>query len=233
MENLYESNGLVFWTEEEIRLRRMFEEHFVKALSLNLKTQNPGFELIQVEAPLITPHELINPNYNGSDLYEIPDLNEMATHSEFVLRPETTMGSYKALEFFLNTHHDRKYRLPLVVWQHGKSFRREQDQPTKFMRLKEFYQLEFQIAYSQTTMNDYSVKLIPAVQRAISEMIGPCRLEASDRLPDYSELTMDIVCEQSNMEVCSISKRKDFPTAKILEVAIGTDRCIYNFQNKV
>lgn len=224
MENLYESNGLIFWSEDEIRLRQMFEKHFVSAIISNLKTQNFGFEMIQVEAPLLTPKELINKNYSSEDVYSLDNL---------VLRPETTMGSYKALEFLLNTHHDRKFKLPLVVWQHGKSFRREQDQPTKFMRLKEFYQLEFQIAYSNTTANDYAIKLIPAVQKAISEMIGPCRVEASDRLPDYSEMTTDIICEKSDMEVCSISKRKDFPTAKILEVAIGTDRCIYNFQNKV
>ncbi len=232
MENLYNANGFVFWSEEEIRLREMMARHFVSAVSNNLKTQNRGFEIIQVEAPLITPHELINTNYASRDVFELNELNEMATHAEFVLRPETTMGSYKALEHLLNKHNDRKIRLPLCVWQHGKSFRREQDQPTKFMRLKEFYQLEFQIAYSESTLNDYSISLIPAVRQAISEMIGSCHTEASDRLPDYSESTTDIVCDKSSMEVCSISKRKDFPSAKILEVAIGTDRCVYNFLNK-
>jgi glycyl-tRNA synthetase len=232
MYNLYSSNGLVFWTEEEIRLRKMFEQHFVAAISSNLKTQNRGFEIVQIEAPLITPREFINPNYTDKDIFGLDEENEMATHCQFVLRPETTMGSYKAIEHLLNTYNDRKYKLPLVVWQHGKSFRREQDQPTKFMRLKEFYQLEFQIAFSSTTLNDYSISLIPVVQQMITEMIGLCHTEASDRLPDYSESTTNVVCDKTNMEVCSISKRKDFPQAKILEVAIGTDRCVYNFQNK-
>lgn len=223
MENLYNANGLIFWSEEEIRLREMFKQHFVAAISSNIKTQNRGFEIIQVEAPLITPRELINKNYSNEDLYVVGDC---------VLRPETTMGTYGAIEYLLNTHNDRKIKLPLCVWQHGKSFRREQDQPTKFMRLKEFYQLEFQIAYSANTANDYSISLIPAVQRAISEMIGSCHTEPSDRLPDYSEATIDVICDKTSMEVCSISKRKDFPQAKILEVAIGTDRCVYNFLNK-
>lgn len=230
MENLYNSNGLIFWTEDEIRLRRMFEQHFVSAVSTNLKTQNRGFEILQIEAPLITPIELINKNYTEDDIHAIKPRRD--SEDLYVLRPETTMGSYKALEYFLNTHNDRKIKLPLCVWQHGKSFRREQDQPTKFMRLKEFYQLEFQIAFNPTTANDYSISLIPVVQKAIQEMIGPCRIEASDRLPDYSESTTDIICEKNDMEVCSISKRKDFPLAKILEVAIGTDRCLYNFSNK-
>jgi glycyl-tRNA synthetase len=229
MENLYNSNGLVFWFEEEIRIREMLKQHFVAAVSSNLKIQNRGFEILQVEAPLITPRRLINANYTALDVYELDEVDQFAENAELVLRPETTMGSYKALEYLLNTHNDRKIKLPLCVWQHGKSFRREQDQPTKFMRLKEFYQLEFQIAYSASTANDYSVSLIPAVQQAISEMIGPCRIEPSDRLPDYSESTTDIICNTNDMEVCSISKRKDFPDAKILEVAIGTDRCVYNF----
>jgi glycyl-tRNA synthetase len=232
MENLYESNGLIFWSEEEIRLREMLARHFVSAISLNLKTQNRGFEMLQVEAPLLTPIELINKSYDEKDTFHIWSSEDYRTRNDLVLRPETTMGTYKAIEYLLNTHNDRKVKLPVCVWQHGKSFRREQDQPTKFMRLKEFYQLEFQIAYSPTTINDYSVSLIPAVQKAIAEMIGPCHVEASDRLPDYSELTMDVVCDKTSMEVCSISKRKDFPLAKILEVAIGTDRCVYNFLNK-
>lgn len=225
MENLYNTNGLIFWTEEEIRLREMLKQHFVAAISSNLKTQNRGFEILQVEAPLMMPIDLINKNYTSEDVYQVePNL--------LALRPETTKGTYLAIEHLLNSHNDRKIKLPLCVWQHGKSFRREQDQPTKFMRLKEFYQLEFQIAYSPSTANDYSISLIPVVQAAISEMIGPCRVEPSDRLPDYAESTMDIICEKSNMEVCSISKRQDFPLAKILEIAIGTDRCVFNFQLK-
>lgn len=106
------------------------------------------------------------------------------------------------------------------------------NQPTKFMRLKEFYQLEFQIAYSIGTTGDYSKLVIPAVQKALTDLIGPCRTEPSDCLPDYAEETTDIICEKSNMEVCFISKRKDLSGLKVLEVAIGTDRCIYNFQNK-
>jgi len=224
MLNLYNSNGLVFWTQEEIKLRRHMEEYFSSCISLNLKTQNAGFEFIQVEAPLITPKPLINKNYDSKDMFILDD--------EFVMRPETTMGSYAALEFLTSNYNERKVRLPLCVWQHGKSFRREQDQPTKFMRLKEFYQLEFQIAYGLTTKNDYSVLLIPAVQKMIADMIGTCRLEDSDRLPSYAEWTKDVVCEKSNMEVCSISKRKDLPNASVIEVAVGTDRCVYNFINK-
>lgn len=230
MENLYDKNGLIFWTEREILIREIVCKTLLEAVSRSLKEQNSAWEFIQVEAPLLTPRKLINANYSENDFYQASIDENQAEN--LVLRPETTMGSYAYVQHLLNSHNQRKVRLPLCVWQHGKSFRREQDQPTKFMRLKEFYQLEFQCVFALNTANDYSIKTIPAVQAAISSLIGPCRTEASDRLPDYSEGTTDVICELSNMEVCSISKRKDFPNAKVLEIAVGTDRCVYNFLNK-
>lgn len=223
MENFYNRNGLIFWSQEEIKLRRMFEEHFSTNLLNSLRKQNSAFQMVQIEAPLLTPREFVNKNYTDEDMFVVDDL---------VLRPETTMGSYAYAKELLSSYNEIKFRPPIVVWQHGKSFRKEQDQATKFMRLKEFYQLEFQIIYGLTTQNDYSIKLFSEVQKMISDLIGECRLEESDRIPDYSEGTMDIICQKSDMEVCSMSKRKDFEGYKVLEIAIGTDRCIYNFQNK-
>jgi glycyl-tRNA synthetase len=223
MESLYEKNGLIFWTQEEIKLRRMFEDYLSAEILASLRKQNAAFQMIQVEAPLLTPRELINKGYDEKDIYVLEDL---------ALRPETTMGSFVYAKHILNGYQDIKQKPPVVIFQHGKSFRREQDQPSKFMRLKEFYQLEFQIIFGATTANDYSLKLYPDVLKAISNIIGECRIEPSDRLPDYSEETTDIVCVKSEMEVCSMSKRKDLEGYKVIEVAIGTDRMIFNFQNK-
>lgn len=223
MESLYEKNGLIFWSEGEIKLRMLFETNISTGIINSLRKQNSAFQIIQVEAPLLTPKELINKNYTDEDIYAFDDLS---------LRPETTMGSFAYAKHILSTYNEIKFRPPIVVWQHGKSFRKEQDQPSKFMRLKEFYQLEFQIIYGLTTQNDYSIKLFPDVQKIISDLIGECRLEKSDRLPDYSEETMDIICNKSDMEVCSMSKRKDLEGYKVLEIAVGTDRLIYNYENK-
>lgn len=56
MLNLYNKNGLVFWTEEDIQLR----EHMCASLFLHLKnhlmTLNRAFEFIRIEAPILTPH---------------------------------------------------------------------------------------------------------------------------------------------------------------------------------
>ena len=220
MDNFYERNGLVFWDEAEIAIREMVVGQMTRDLSHCLKTMNSAFDFVRVEAPLLTPIAHVNPNYTAKDMFILDDL---------VLRPETTMGSYAAAKRLLNTHNKRKYRMPLVVWQHGKSFRREQDQATKFMRLKEFYQLEFQIIYATNTSNDYSLNVISRVQNTLSKFMGPCIIEASDRLPDYAEWTKDVIRDANKMEVCSISLRRDFEGAKVLEVAIGTDRCVYNY----
>jgi glycyl-tRNA synthetase len=231
VEQLYNVNGLIFWSEEEINARKIVESRVLWAVKKTLKGMNRAWEFFQVEAPILTPWEFINKNYTDADLFATNGTAKDSTGADtnLIARPETTMGSYAYAKHLLNPHNVEKVRMPLVVWQHGKSFRREQDQPTKFMRLKEFNQLEFQCIYSPTTAADYAEKLIPAVQFALARLVGECRLVASDRLPDYSESTMDIEHVESGMELCSCSKRKDFENAKVLEIAVGTDRVVKHF----
>lgn len=231
MDTLYNRNGLIFWTEREINIRQMLVNFFVGEMKTVLRNENRAFEFMQVEAPILTPFEFVNKNYTNDDYFSFDDKGHCPTAvagSKTILRPETTMGSYCYAKWLFE-HTETKIRKPLCVWQHGKSFRREQDQVTKNMRLKEFYQLEFQCIYGLTTANDYSKAVIPVVQQMLTEMVGPCYTEASDRLPDYSSETVDVIFTANNMELCSISKRTDFPDAHVLEVAIGTDRCVYNF----
>ncbi len=246
--NLYNSNGLIFWTEEEIRIREMVVSHMKAAIESCLVSMNSAFRFIRVEAPLLTPKMLINSSYNDDDYYGVNyNTNDDQFYNEphhLSLRPETTMGSYAYAKHILSGYHDPKYRLPLVVWQHGKSFRQEQDQPTKFMRLKEFYQLEFQILFGEKTANDYYPDIVEAVKKALNELLylprmfglHHCFTIPSDRLPSYSEETTDIMFGSSEskegMEICSISRRKDFNGAKNIEVAIGTCRVVHNFLKK-
>lgn len=224
MKNLYEKNGLPFFTEEEIAIREMIVGRVTTALRLSLFKHNTAFHFHRCEAPCLMPKELVNANYGDDDVF--------ITHDGLVLRPETTLGSYLYAQDMLNSHREMKMYPPMVVWQHGKSFRREQDQVLKNMRLKEFYQLEFQIIYSMSTKADYATSTINDVRAVLQEFIGPCRIEDSDRLPSYAEWTKDVVCEQNSMEVCSISSRKDLENLRVLEVAIGTDRMVYNYHMK-
>lgn len=221
--NLYNKNGILFWTEKDIDNRNNFENIIKNCLKECLLKQNRSFNFVKVEAPILTPNNLINSNYTEDDVY---------INNDLTLRPETTMGSYTYGLYLLDGHSDIKYKAPLVVYQHGKSFRRESDQSHKFMRLKEFYQLEFQIIFSKNTANDYSIKLYEEIKNCLSSIVGDCRLEESDRLPSYSEETIDIVLNSNNMELCSMSKRNDLEGYSVIEIAIGTDRCLYNFNKK-
>lgn len=227
--SLYNVNGLMFWSEEEIRVRNMIVEHMVSAVNRCLLSMNQAFKMIQCEAPLLTPKSLIDEMY-AENAYHVDTQ---------MLRPETTMGSYAYARHILSGYNDPKYKLPICVWQHGKSFRKEQDQPTKFMRLKEFYQLEFQILFAASTANDYYPTIVEAIKKALNELLNGGYTEKSDRLPSYSDETTDVIFidymhhPQNLLELCSISRRKDFdPNIKNIEVAIGTDRCMAKFLNK-
>lgn len=267
MEPLFNVNGLMFWNEREIRLRRQFEAHFAAEMQTILMAENPAWRFIQFEGPQLTPRNIINPNYTDEDVWAqmVED-----TEEPLVLRPETTPSSYVYAQHLFRTHSGVKP--PFVVWQTGKSFRREQDQVTKNMRLKEFYQQEFQCIYTTETKNDYQEAILEPVRAMIGEMVGlPTRIIESDRLPSYSLRTMDVEawlaepgpgpfearvapsidhppgCYHGRwMELCSISKRTDFPDKarfetkkgivekdlEVLEVALGLDRIIYNFEQK-
>lgn len=257
MQNVYNVNGLQFWNEREIRLRNQFVDHFAFTFNKILLNTNPAWRMMQVEAPILTPTHLINKNYTKNDVWFqdlTPEIRDNTRHEDLVLRPETTPGSYAYATYLLEAHSGVKP--PFCIWQVGKSFRREQDNVSKNMRLKEFYQQEFQCFYTSDTMNDYHEAVSHPVKCMIDEMVGKgkaTRLIPSDRLPDYSDTTIDVEIQLDYpitggrwMELCSISQRTDFKTkAKfqikkklieknllVLEVAIGLDRCVYSFNQK-
>jgi glycyl-tRNA synthetase len=240
MKILYNINGLVHWTDREISMRESMQARFAADVFHWLRCQNTAWRIDRVEAPIMIPRSMINTNYTNNDLwvFQRHDNNE----PELVARPETTPSTYAWMVDQLQGHNG--IRLPWCVWQSGKSFRAEQDQVMKNMRLKEFYQMEFQCAYSSDTANDYHAGCLEPVRKMLGSALGlPTRVIPSDRLPSYSEITMDVEVDTGErwMEVCSISRRTDFPIRNryqgkkgivetdimVLEIAIGLDRCVY------
>lgn len=229
MKHIYNANGLPFFTEEEIKARAFFQEQMLLAVKAALLIENSAWSFTQIEAPLLTPSNFINANYTADDVWF--QMGEPA----LVLRPETTPGSYAYAYHMLES---QLVKPPLCVWQAGKSFRREDDQPTKHCRFKEFYQQEFQCIFTSTTKNDYHARVAPKIAEIIQQLLGlPTRLVDSDRLPDYSLRTIDVEVNNGDkwMEICSISLRKDFVGPKpeitylVLEVAVGLDRMVHNY----
>ena len=236
----------MFWNEKEIKYRNYIKQIFTDDIEAILRAENRAWHFFEIEAPLLIPRELINPNYTNEDIW-VQEITTEDTYSEtfneLVLRPETTPASYAYACHMLNSN---EILPPFCVLQSGKSFRREQDQVTKNMRLKEFYQQEFQCIYAADTLNDYQEKVLEPLKAMFQKVIGkPARIIESDRLPSYSLRTMDIEIDNGDkwMEICSISKRTDFPQKVkfqtkngisekemlVLEIAIGLDRCVYNY----
>lgn len=234
MKDIYELNGVPFFNEQDIKLRRYLETYFADGMRALLEGQNSAWRMVQIEAPTLTPLELLNPNYTADDIWMQAD---HGSH-KLALRPETTPGSYAYAEHLFKGGE----MPPVCVWQAGKSYRREQDQATKHCRYKEFYQQEFQCIYSDTTKNDYQASLIDGIAELIRKVVGlPTRVVDSDRLPTYSKRTLDVEVDNGDkwMEVCSVSLRTDFAyrgkgplKLLVLEVAIGLDRCVYNINQR-
>ena len=237
MKFIYEHNGLPFFSERDIFLK----DYLVKTISSEIKDiligQNQAWKFIQIESPCLIPRNLINKNYTNDDLYVQENLN----NSELVLKPETTPATFEYLKDVL-VHSN--LQLPICAWQVSKSFRREQDQPTKHCRYKEFYQQEFQCLFSADTKNDYQSNTIEDIANMFLRLLRlPTRIVYSDRLPSYSIKTIDVEVFNGDkwMEICSVSLRTDFdyePMFKgkpakcnVLEIAIGVDRLIYNINN--
>lgn len=245
MKTLYNVNSLVIWEEKDIRLKRFIEDSIKEDVKNILLEQNPQWKFFQIEAPSLIPLDLINPNYTNDDIWvqESKSENEV----KLALKPETTPSSYLYAEYLLDSN---KVLPPFVVWQTSKSFRSEPDQTLKHMRLKEFTQTEFQCIYAADTLNDYQEKVLEPLRKMFEDIIAmPTRIVESDRLPDYSIRTMDIEVwnEDKWMELCSISKRKDFTKKAIiqyknkiiekdllvLEIATSSDRIVYNYNKRI
>ncbi len=222
MHNTYEINGVITWDADEIDYRDYIVQYMSSYIADHLRNQNNAWRLLRIEGPILTPRDCMSNAYSEDDYFSV--------NSILALRPETTKSSYVYANKLLQTHSG--FKLPLCIWQAGKSFRQEQDQTTKHMRLKEFYQQEFQCIYSANTMNDYHQNCLEPMRLMIEGLAKrETRLIESDRRPAYSLRTMDIEINIDGywMEVCSISKRTDFaPGVNCLEIAIGLDRLVYS-----
>lgn len=226
MIKIYEANGIPFWDANQLAVRRYLQSFFARNIEEILRNKNNGFRFYELEAPCLVPSNLINKEYNQDDVFFVSE--------DLALRPETTMASYAYGEYLLG--HDLA-NPPLVVHQTVKSFRKEQDQVSKNVRLKEFTQQEFQCIYTEGTLNDYMQVILEPLANLMQLEIGlETRVVESDRLPSYSTKTMDIEVRNSDkwMEICSVSNRIDVPftwkekNLLNVEVAIGLDRCVYN-----
>jgi len=242
MHNIHNINGLVFWTGAHIQFRQHAVEQIARRVQNTLWSQNQAWAFEQIEGTVLVPRSIINQEYTDADVYA---QSGSETAVPLVLRPETTPSTYAYARAVFDVQ--SAWRPPVCFWQVGKSFRREQEQPTKFMRLKEFYQQEFQCIYTEDTKNDYRSVVLERVAPVIQNLCAAIQVRVieSDRIPAYAESTLDIEVydemAQRWMEIASASIRTDFPgtysfktnkgavekNLKVFELAVGVDRIVY------
>jgi|694.fasta_scaffold108016_7 glycyl-tRNA synthetase len=219
-EALYVLGGLRFWTENEIELREAFQARLAAVMRRALLDTNPAWRIMRVEGPCLSPRSKISAAYSDDDVFVT---NHIAGSEPLCLRAETTPSSYAWAKQIGG-------KLPLCVWQAGKSFRRETNDGAKASKLRfnEFWQQEFQCIYRADTANDYRAKIMPEIVAEVARFTGlQVRIVPSDRLPDYAQSTLDIEALFNGewREVASCSIRTDYaPDTLVAEFAIGLCR---------
>lgn len=243
-------NGLIYYDEADIEAREFLISFISRELRDAMRQLNRGIDFMRVETPCLIPQEIAEPHIKADfPLWNVSDRKadlKADTQDRLWLRPESTHCTYAMFrEFFRDTLRLKKV-LPLCLWQVGLSFRVEQDKTFRNLRFKQFYQMEFQLAYADGTMANYHshavksvtellCKLFPQWAEADQQMgnmgsISSVELEDEDEIPFYSERTTDIYV--LDREVVAISTRKDFEYP-ILEISCGLDRLLAIFRQHV
>lgn len=221
--------GLRFWSDAELKKRDIIRDQLVTEVDTVLRNINQMWRTLRIEAPLMMPMNQMSGSYTGDDVFILQD--SPGGTNQYALRPETTNGTYLMASALMK---EGAVRPPFVLWQMGPSFRRElSDGATAAkLRFNQFNQLEFQLICSADTKAPFENIIREKLRILVENLTGlETRLIESDRLPSYSEETIDIEVNIGDewREVCSTSKRNDCPQfgnkeLRNFEIAFGIDR---------
>lgn len=211
-------NATVIWTEQEIEVRDALIREIPVIIREAWQTLNSAVCMRRVETPCLCSQASFRSHLDeGFPIMEIHN-------TQRVLRPETTAGTVEAFNLLYPMESQRNRAMPLCIWQAGKSFRDEENKDSmrvSKLRLREFYQIEFQLFVNHGTKANY-------IERALVSLIGryggSFRVLPPEETPHYSVVTRD--WEIDGVEICSCSIRKDFPEGELHEVSIGLDRLV-------
>lgn len=218
-------NGLVSYTEHDIRTRDFLIQEISSRLRAALKEINPAIDFIRVETPCLIPTDLVQQHIEAEfELWKIQD-------ADLYLRPESTKSTYAMFPVLFPQVKQLRKRLPLCIWQSNLSFRAEQDKTFSNLRFKQFYQLEFQLAYAPDTKADYHQYAVHAMKVILLHLFNNIREEClTSDLPFYSQKTTDLYIDK--WEVVAISSRTDFEYP-VIEISCGLDRLTAIFNKDV
>lgn len=211
------SNATLAWDELEIVRRENLIREIPIVLKQAWKNLNNQVDFHRVETPVLTPESFLRSHIDAK--FEL-----IKTGNRGYLRPETTAGTFEALNLYCPNLSALKKKMPLCLWQVGLSFRDEKKPDTmraSKLRLVQFYQIEFQLFCSHGTKAPY-------MQSALDALIGLYGGKAvvcqEHELPHYSMETIDWMMD--GLEVGGFSERTDWDHGVVYEVAIGLDRLV-------
>ncbi len=213
------SNASVMWDESEILHRENLVRVIPHLLLSTWQNLNAAVSMQRIETPILTPATNLQSHIDvGFDL-----LGPVGKEgSRGYLRPETTAGTFAALDVMYPQVDNRMKRCPVCLWQVGLSFRDEEKGETmraSKLRLVQFYQMEFQLFLRPGSKADYLGAAAEALVARFGGSVAP-----ADELPHYSERTLD--WHISDLEVAGCSLRKDWVHGDVVEIAIGLDRLV-------
>ena len=232
-------NGLVYYDEADIETREFLIRSISRELRDDMRQLNRSIDFIRIETHCLIPQQIavhhiqaVFPLWNV-DPTNRPEIIE----NHLWLRPESTHCTYAMFRELYPESNRLKKVLPLCLWQSGLSFRVEQDKTFRNLRFKQFYQLEFQLAYAVGTMADYHAHAVESMKEILRKLfprdaddIYSVNLEHQDEVPFYSEQTTDL--HVLDREVVAISSRTDFEYP-ILEISCGLDRLLAIYRQHI
>jgi len=168
--------------EHELENRDSLIDYFTRNLRLELTKMNSAFRFVRIESPILV---------------------------DDTLRSDMTAPACTTL---LNGIPLGKYRLPLVIWQHGKVF-------FHWDNYVEFYSLQYNIIFSKTTGMAY----LPTIMQNISTMIGK---QCGPTISTSENGIETISSASSEKLLVSIQEREIEVLGKSIEIKFDMDNCI-------
>lgn len=237
-------NGLVYYDEADIEAREFLIRFISRELRDAMRQLNRGIDFVRVETPSLIPQQIAQPHIDAKfPLWQVAwkqDTDALIPEevTGFYLRPESTHCTYAMFRELYPESLRLKKVLPLCLWQAGLSFRVEQDKTFRNLRFKQFYQMEFQLAYAEGTKADYHSHAVRAIKDILWKLfpqwtpdhIYSVDLEHENEIPFYSEQTTDLYV--LDREVVAISNRTDFEYP-ILEISCGMDRLLAIYRQHI
>ncbi len=236
-------NGLIYYDEADIEAREYLIHRISRELQDAMRQLNRGIDFVRVETPCLVPKEIADPHLKANfPLWHVePSEKPESVENHLWLRPESTHCTYAMFRELYPESLRLKKVLPLCLWQAGLSFRVEQDKTFRNLRFKQFYQMEFQLAYAEGTKADYHAHATNSMMRILGDLFPQWQMgnhiyqvilgdQVEDDIPFYSQKTTDLYV--LDHEVVAISSRTDFEYP-ILEISCGLDRLLALYRQHI